>query len=97
MRHCALPAFFYNYEFSVFGVLAFLVGILSGSALLTWLYNGTGGGEIGQLVYVHREDAHRAVTAGAQQRELPAALSWQPREQPRKQRRRLAQARIRCS
>jgi uncharacterized protein len=37
------PAFFYNYELSLFSVLAFLVGILAGTMVLTWLYNSTGG------------------------------------------------------
>lgn len=38
-----IPAFFYNYEPSLMSILAFTIGILSGSALLAWLYNSTGG------------------------------------------------------
>jgi membrane protease YdiL (CAAX protease family) len=46
-----IPTFFYNYEPSVFGVLAFLVGILSGSALLTWLYNSTAGSVFAAILW----------------------------------------------
>ena len=37
------PVFFYNYQLALFNVLAFLVGILAGSAFLTSLFNSTGG------------------------------------------------------
>ena len=39
-----LPSFFYNYPgLTPFGVVAFVVSILSGALVLTWLYNSTGG------------------------------------------------------
>lgn len=39
-----LPQFFYNYkDVSLFGIAAFLVSILSGALVLTFLYNSTGG------------------------------------------------------
>jgi len=38
-----LPQFFYNYELSLFGVMAFTVSTMSGALTLTWLYNSTGG------------------------------------------------------
>jgi membrane protease YdiL (CAAX protease family) len=39
-----LPSFFYNYPgMNLFGVVAFVVGLLSGAVVLTWLYNSTGG------------------------------------------------------
>ena len=38
-----IPTFFYNYELSLFSVAAFLVSILSGAVVLTWLYNSSGG------------------------------------------------------
>ncbi len=58
-----IPVFFYNYEPSVFGVLAFLVGILSGSALLAWLYNSTGGSVLATILW---HGTYNATTAGAQ-------------------------------
>jgi membrane protease YdiL (CAAX protease family) len=45
------PTFFYNYELSVFSVVAFTVGILSGAAVLTWLYNSTGGSVLAAIVW----------------------------------------------
>jgi membrane protease YdiL (CAAX protease family) len=39
-----LPSFFYNYPgLTPFGVVAFVVSIMSGALVLTWLYNSTGG------------------------------------------------------
>jgi membrane protease YdiL (CAAX protease family) len=39
-----LPQFFYNYkDVTLFGLAAFLVSILSGALVLTFLYNSTGG------------------------------------------------------
>ena len=39
-----LPSFFYNYPgLNLFGVVAFVVSLLSGAVVLTWLYNSTGG------------------------------------------------------
>lgn len=58
-----IPAFLNNFEPSVFGAMAFLVGILSGSALLTWLYNSTGGSVLAAILW-HR--TYNATTAGAQ-------------------------------
>jgi uncharacterized protein len=58
-----IPVFFYNYEPSMFGVLAFLVGILSGSALLTWLYNSTGGSVLAAILW---HGSYNAAVAGAQ-------------------------------
>jgi membrane protease YdiL (CAAX protease family) len=45
------PTFFYNYELSIFSVVAFTVGILSGAAVLTWLYNTTGGSVLAAIVW----------------------------------------------
>lgn len=57
-----IPVFFYNYEFSLFGVVAFLMGILSGSALLTWLYNSTGGSVLATILW---HGSYNATVAGA--------------------------------
>ena len=39
-----LPSFFYNYPgLTLFGLLAFVVSLMSGAVVLTWLYNSTGG------------------------------------------------------
>jgi membrane protease YdiL (CAAX protease family) len=39
-----LPSFFYNYPgLNLFGVVAFVVSLMSGAVVLTWLYNSTGG------------------------------------------------------
>ena len=46
-----LPTFFYNYELSIFSVVAFAVGILSGAAVLTWLYNSTGGSVLAAIAW----------------------------------------------
>jgi len=46
-----LPTFWYNYTPSLFGVLAFTIGILSGAALLTWLYNSTGGSLLATILW----------------------------------------------
>jgi len=46
-----IPTFFYNYELSLFSVVAFTVGILSGAAVLTWLYNSTGGSVLAAIVW----------------------------------------------
>jgi len=58
-----IPAFFYNYEASLFGIIAFLVGILSGSALLTWLYNSTGGSVLATILW---HGTYNASVAGAE-------------------------------
>jgi membrane protease YdiL (CAAX protease family) len=46
-----IPTFFYNYELSFFSVVAFTLGILSGAAVLTWLYNSTGGSILAMIVW----------------------------------------------
>jgi uncharacterized protein len=56
------PAFFYDYELSFISVTIFLVGILSGSALLTWLYNSTGGSLLAVVLW---HGSYNAATAGA--------------------------------
>lgn len=58
-----IPTFFYNYEASLFNVLAFLVGILSGSAFLTFLYNSTGGSILAAIIW---HGTYNATSAGAQ-------------------------------
>jgi membrane protease YdiL (CAAX protease family) len=58
-----LPQFFYNYEFSMFGVIAFTVSIMSGALILTWLYNSTGGSV---LVTTLWHGAFNTAVAGAQ-------------------------------
>ncbi len=57
-----MPVFFYNYELSLFGVVAFLVGILSGSVLLTWLFNSTGGSVLATILW---HGTYNATVAGA--------------------------------
>lgn len=46
-----IPAFFYNYEPSLLAVIAFTVSILSGTALLTWLYNSSSGSVLATIVW----------------------------------------------
>ena len=58
-----IPVFFYSYEASPFGVIAFLVGILSGSALLTWLYNSTRGSVLATILW---HGTYNAAVAGAE-------------------------------
>jgi membrane protease YdiL (CAAX protease family) len=58
-----IPVFFYNYAPSLFGVIAFVVGILSGSALLTWLYNSTGGSVLAAILW---HGSYNAAVAGAE-------------------------------
>jgi hypothetical protein len=53
--------FFYNYEPSIFGVIAFLVGILSGAVVLTWLYNSTEGSVLAAIVW---HGTYNAAVAG---------------------------------
>lgn len=57
-----LPAFFYNYELSLFGVVAFLVSILSGAAFLTWLFNSTRGSVLATMLW---HGTYNAAVAGA--------------------------------
>ena len=57
-----IPTFFYNYELSFFSVMAFTVGILSGTVLLTWLYNSTGGSVLATILW---HGAYNAAVAGA--------------------------------
>lgn len=47
----------------MFGVIAFVVGILSGSALLTWLFNSTGGSAFATILW---HGTYNAAVAGAQ-------------------------------
>jgi len=58
-----LPQFFYNYELSLFGAIAFTVSTMSGALLLTWLYNSTGGSV---LVTALWHGAFNTAVAGAQ-------------------------------
>ena len=57
-----IPTFFYNYELSMFSVLAFLIGILSGAALLTWLYNSTCGSLLATVLW---HGSYNAAVSGA--------------------------------
>ena len=57
------PAFFYNYELSLFSVLAFVVGILAGAMVLTWLYNSTGGSVLATILW---HGTYNAVVAGSE-------------------------------
>jgi membrane protease YdiL (CAAX protease family) len=56
------PTFFYNYELSLFSVIAFFVGILSGAVVLTWLYNSTGGSLLAVILW---HGSYNTVVAGA--------------------------------
>jgi membrane protease YdiL (CAAX protease family) len=56
------PVFFYNYELSLFFVLAFVVGIVAGSMVLTWLYNSTGGSVFATILW---HGSYNAVVAGS--------------------------------
>lgn len=58
-----LPQFFYNFDMTSFGVIAFTVSILSGALLLTWLYNSTRGSV---LVTTLWHGAFNTAIAGAQ-------------------------------
>lgn len=58
-----IPTFFYNYELSPLSVFAFLVSILSGTVLLTWLYNSTGGSTLATIVW---HGSYNATVAGAE-------------------------------
>lgn len=60
-----IPTFFYNYELSVVSVLSFTIGILSGSALLTWLYNSTGGSLLACILWHGSYNAAAAGSGGA--------------------------------
>lgn len=57
------PAFFYNYELSLFSVLAFVVGIVAGAMVLTWLYNSTGGSVFATILW---HGTYNAVVAGSE-------------------------------
>lgn len=58
-----IPTFFYNYELSLLTVVAFTVSILSGAALLTWLYNSTGGSVLATIAW---HGTYNAAVAGAE-------------------------------
>jgi uncharacterized protein len=66
-----IPAFCYNYSPSLLSVTAFTVSILSGSALLTWLYNSTSGSVFATILW---HGSFNAVVACAE-RIIPAVLS----------------------
>jgi uncharacterized protein len=57
-----IPTFFYNYELSVISILSLTIGILSGSALLTWLYNSTGGSLLACILW---HGSYNAAAAGS--------------------------------
>ncbi|MCS6828533.1 MAG: CPBP family intramembrane metalloprotease [Caldilinea sp.] len=57
------PAFFYNYELSLFSVPAFVVGIVAGAMVLTWLYNSTGGSVLATALW---HGSYNAVVAGGE-------------------------------
>lgn len=57
------PAFLYNYELSLFSVLAFVVGIVAGAMVLTWLYNSTGGSVLATILW---HGSYNAVVAGGE-------------------------------
>jgi membrane protease YdiL (CAAX protease family) len=56
------PTFFYNYELSLFSVIAFIVSILSGAVVLTWLYNSTRGSLLAVILW---HGSFNTVVAGA--------------------------------
>jgi membrane protease YdiL (CAAX protease family) len=58
-----LPAFFYNFELTVFGMVAFVVSILSGAVVLTWLFNSTRGSLIPAILW---HGSFNAAVAGAE-------------------------------
>lgn len=55
------PAFFYNYELSLFSVVAFVVSIVAGAMVLTWLYNSTGGSVLATILW---HGTYNAAVAG---------------------------------
>jgi membrane protease YdiL (CAAX protease family) len=58
-----LPQFFYNYELTLFGVMAFTVSTVSGALVLTWLCNSTGGSVLVTAIW---HGAFNTAVAGAQ-------------------------------
>lgn len=63
-----LPQFFYNYELTLLGMVAFTVSIMSGALILTWLYNSSGGSV---LVTTLWHGAFNTAVAGAQDAVAP--------------------------
>lgn len=57
------PAFFYNYELSLIAVVTFVVGIVAGAMVLTWLYNSTGGSILATALW---HGTYNAVVAGGE-------------------------------
>ncbi|MFN3374526.1 MAG: CPBP family intramembrane glutamic endopeptidase [Chloroflexus sp.] len=57
------PAFFYNYELSLFSVLSFVAGIVAGAMVLTWLYNSTGGSVLATILW---HGTYNTVVAGSE-------------------------------
>lgn len=55
------PAFFYNYELSLFAVVAFVVSIIAGAMVLTWLFNSTGGSVLATALW---HGSYNAAVAG---------------------------------
>ena len=59
-----IPTFFYNYDPLLISILSFTIGILSGSALLAWLYNSTGGSLLGCILWHGSYNAAVASSGG---------------------------------
>lgn len=57
------PTFFYNYALSLFSVVAFVVGIVAGAMVLTWLYNSTGGSVLATILW---HGSYNATVAGGE-------------------------------
>jgi membrane protease YdiL (CAAX protease family) len=68
------PAFFYNYELSLFSVLAFVIGIVAGAMVLTWLYNSTGGSVLATILWHGTYNAAVAGSDGAVAAAVTAAV-----------------------
>ncbi len=57
------PAFFYNYDLSLISAVSFVVSIVAGALVLTWLYNSTGGSVLATALW---HGSFNAVVAGGE-------------------------------